>query len=61
MRGINTLLAFLAFIPNMKGSEVFQVGQRFPETAFPRLEGGRPGSIADFRREKIILHIFASW
>jgi hypothetical protein len=61
MRGFNTTIALLTFIPIMKGSDSFQVGQRFPEITLPQFEDGRPGSIAQFRREKIILHIFASW
>jgi hypothetical protein len=33
----------------------------FPTTVFPSLDGSRPGSVADFRGKKLILHIFASW
>ncbi len=36
-------------------------GQMFPTMIFPSLEGSRPGSVADFRGKKLILHIFASW
>ncbi len=39
----------------------FHEGQMFPTMVFPSLEGGRPGSVADFRGRKLILHIFASW
>jgi hypothetical protein len=39
----------------------FEVGQPFPELAFPSLESGRRASIADFRGKKTLLHIFASW
>lgn len=39
----------------------FQVGEPFPAIALPTLEDGRPRSIADFRGQKVILHIFASW
>ncbi len=39
----------------------FEVGQPFPTLAFPALEDRRPRSIADFRGQKLILHIFASW
>jgi len=38
-----------------------RVGRMFPTRVFPYLEGGRPGSVADFRGKKLILHIFASW
>ena len=37
-----------------------EVGQVFPNMLLPSLEG-RPGSIADFRGQKLILHIWASW
>ena len=39
----------------------FEVGQPFPTLAFPALDDGRPRSIADFRGQKVILHVFASW
>jgi len=39
----------------------FEVGAPFPTLSFPSLDGGRPASIADFRGQKVILHIFASW
>ncbi len=43
------------------GSTEFRVGEIFPTTVFPSLDGDRPRSIADFRGKKLILHIFASW
>ncbi len=42
-------------------SAEFHEGEMFPMTVFPSLDGGRPGSVADFRGKKLILHIFASW
>lgn len=39
----------------------FQPGTPFPTLSLPSLEDGRPASIADFRGQKIILHVFASW
>ena len=39
----------------------FHEGEMFPTTVFPSLDSGRPGSVADFRGMKLILHIFASW
>ncbi len=39
----------------------FHEGQMFPTMVLPSLRGGRPGSVADFRGKKLILHIFASW
>jgi len=37
------------------------VGKPFPNLTLPALNGGRPMSIADFRGQKVILHVFASW
>lgn len=42
-------------------STEFHEGQVFPTMVFPSLDGSRPGSVADFRGKKLILHIFASW
>ena len=42
-------------------SAEFHEGEVFPTIVFPSLEGGRPGSVADFRGQKLILQIFASW
>ncbi len=39
----------------------FQVGALFPDIVLPALEDGRPLSLTEFRGEKVILHIFASW
>jgi hypothetical protein len=39
----------------------FKVGHPFPAITLPSLEDGRPSSIAQFRGQKLILHIFASW
>ncbi len=39
----------------------FEIGKAFPPLAFPSLESSRPMSLADFRGEKVVLQIFASW
>lgn len=39
----------------------FQPGTPFPTLSLPSLEDGRPASIADYRGQKVILHVFASW
>jgi hypothetical protein len=36
-------------------------GKSFPDIVLPSIEDGRPMSIRDFRGEKVILHVFASW
>jgi hypothetical protein len=65
------LSAGVAAIMSLRGAEgaaaskpdsvEFPEGEMFPTTVFPSLDGGRPGSVADFRGKKLILHIFASW
>jgi len=42
-------------------SSGFEIGQPFPTMAFPGIEDGQPRSITEFRGQKLILHIFASW
>ena len=42
-------------------SHGFEVGTPFPTLSLPSLDDGRPASIGDFRGQKVILHIFASW
>ena len=37
-----------------------EVGERFPEIVLPSVDG-EPMSIASFRGEKVVLHIWASW
>ena len=39
----------------------FRVGEPFPDLVLPSLEDGKPLSLARFRGQKVILHIFASW
>jgi hypothetical protein len=39
----------------------FEVGTPFPTLALPALDDGRPASIADYRGQKLIVHVFASW
>jgi len=36
-------------------------GQPFPTIALPSAEDGRPTSLAEFRGEKVVVNIFASW
>ena len=61
-----TLLPLIAIaVPSearaQNSSGGFEVGTPFPTLSLPSLEDGRPASIADFRGQKVILHIFASW
>lgn len=38
-----------------------EIGKPFPSLLLPSLADGNLKSIADFRGEKIVLHVFASW
>lgn len=38
-----------------------KVGEAFPTILLPTLDGSRSQSIEDFRGQKLMLHIFASW
>jgi hypothetical protein len=42
-------------------AQQFGVGKAFPRLAFPSLDEGKPISIASFRGQKLVLHIWASW
>ena len=42
-------------------AEELKIGTTFPNVTLPSLQDGRPLSIADFRGEKLILQIWASW
>ena len=45
------------------GTGVYElkVGQPFPNLVLPSLSDGSPLSVAIFRGQKVILHIWASW
>jgi hypothetical protein len=45
------------------GSEAhdLEVGKPFPDLVLPSLNGGAPASVADFRGQKLVLHLWASW
>lgn len=39
----------------------FKVGEAFPPIVLPKADDKSPMSLADFRGQKVLLHIFASW
>ena len=39
----------------------FRVGEPVPDLVLPSAEDGSPLSLADYRGEKLVLHVFASW
>jgi len=38
-----------------------EIGMPFPDLVLPSLEDGRPVSFAEFRGQKVVLQVFASW
>lgn len=38
-----------------------EIGRPFPLLRLPSLEDGKPLSVAEFRGQKLVLHIWASW
>jgi hypothetical protein len=49
------------FSNNAYSQPKFEIGSKFSSISLPSLEDKKPMSIENFRGEKIILHIFASW
>ena len=64
MKLVGTLLALaLAFsmLGTSSAAREIEVGEPFPLLQLPRQGDGRPGGVADYRGEKLVLHVFASW
>ena len=57
--GALALSATVAAQPSLP--ESIAQGKPFPVVLLPGLADGRPASVADFRGEKVVLHVFASW
>ena len=61
------LFAVVAIAVSLRGmvakpsSTGFKVGEPFPNLVLPSLTDENPLSLARFRGQKVILHIFASW
>jgi len=53
------LLAGLALLPAAAAS--LEEGQFAPRMPLPALEDGRPRSLVEFRGQRYVLHVFASW
>ena len=60
MRTLPTIIASLSLLASAAGFEL-KPGAAFPEIPLPTIAGGEPQSIADFRGQKLVLHVFASW
>jgi hypothetical protein len=39
----------------------FRMGEPVPRLRLPSVADGRPLALADFRGEKVMLHVWASW
>ncbi len=57
---IVTLLGISAWAHAAEPPKIL-VGKAFPAIVLASLADGEPMSIRDFRGEKVVLHIFASW
>ena len=53
-------LVSLTFATTLSAKELV-IGEAFPNISLPSLEEGEPLSISDFRGEKVLLHVWASW
>jgi len=42
-------------------SAPFEVGRVVPALTLPSITDGKPMSLADFRGQKVMLHVWASW
>lgn len=58
---VTALLSFPSFLEGGAGAFELAVGKPFPPLVLPSLEDGKPASVSDFRGQKLILHIWASW
>lgn len=55
-----TALFFLVTVSRVTASP-FRVGDSVPRLRLPSIADGSPLSLADFRGEKLMLHVWASW
>jgi hypothetical protein len=55
------LLALAPGTASTSGSSPFRVGEPVPHLRLPSITGGHGASLADFRGEKLMLHVWASW
>jgi hypothetical protein len=67
-RSVTALVAFTAVLVAATAVATAQtplgrieIGQAFPDETFPRLKDGRPASLSDYRGQRVLLLVFASW
>ena len=60
-----TTLAAALFVTSVARAQLpptgFEAGQAFSDLVLPSMDDGHPVSLGQFRGQKIILHVFASW
>jgi hypothetical protein len=54
-------MLFAIGVASVAGASPFRVGEPVPRLRLPSVADGRPLSLADFRGEKLMLHVWASW
>ena len=56
------LAAVLSMSPALAASlGAIEMDRPFPDILLPDLETGQPSSLAVFKGERVVLHVFASW
>jgi hypothetical protein len=57
------LLALISglVLPVRAAAAEFKAGDPFPTITLPRIDDGQASSLAQFRGQRLMLHIFASW
>jgi cytochrome c biogenesis protein CcmG, thiol:disulfide interchange protein DsbE len=55
------LIGLLAFGLTTKGSDALAVGEPVPDPELPHLDGSGSGSLADYRGDWVLVHVWASW
>ncbi len=56
-----SLLLFGFASPASGSAARLETGEMFPDLLLPSLESGAPTSLREFRGQKLVLHVFASW
>jgi len=60
MRLLLTIITLLS-VSAHAGPPTIEVGKAFPQITMPALGGVGAMSIRDFRGQRVVLHVFASW
>ena len=60
MKRLVIAMSILVFGTTAAEAAPIEIGKPVPDLVLPTLDG-QPKSLADFRGQKVLLHIFASW